>query len=428
MVNKRLNISLSTIFIIIPIMYFNSCTFEWIKHFSFVLPVVCACALICLFLLSREGVGIDVKYMLPMVGYVAVLVVLFILGGQNQVEILLTDIFNTVYLIFFMFVFLIYSHPKYQKDRMLIIVVCIVDLVVSSIYSIKRLIEDPTLSRLLSTGSYHQTSDAANARGVVSFGVVYGLVLLLLVLFYLIAQRKKNTLMYIGLFGVFTAVLLSAQFTIAIILLVMGMFLTLVVSNYDVKYGKISLFVIAIVGILGIIMLPTILEVVIDSELLGYEINTRIQEILDLLHGENLRGSDLSSRLSQYSLSISAFWLSFGMGKIVFDSLDVGGHSQFLDSFGNYGLIFVVFIFALCLFVRFICQKMPTRNAKRLYKMIFLVYVIMSIVNTSAWAPITLNLVVLVPFLCMNMINDTEKNSHEVCAVLGGENDEGFVD
>ena len=405
MILKIPKVSISTIFVIIPILYFNSCTFEFIKNFSFVLPIVIACVLLWLLLLSREKVVIDIHNILPMGIFVLILGVLFLLGTQNQVSVLLTDLTNAIYLLFFMFVFAIYSGKHYKNDRGLILFVCITDAIISCVYSIYRLIEDPNLSRLLSTGSYHETYEAIEARGVVSFGVVYGLVLILLVLFFLILQKKKHRISNILLFSLFTVTLFFAQFMIAILLVGIGIIWILIINN-DNKKNKTRFFFFIIAGVICIFILPVLLVIIVENNILGYEINARLEEILGLFRGESLEGTDLLARFSQYFMSLSAFISSYGMGKIAMNSVEVGGHSQWLDGFGNYGIIFILYIVALFTFRKFVIKKLPNKNAKRVYQVVFAIYIIMSLINTSAWAPITLNLYVIIPFLCLEKISE----------------------
>ncbi len=407
MVLKIPKVSVSTVFIIIPILYFNSCTFEFIKHLFFVLPMVAMCMLLWCIFLFKEKVTFNVQSILPMVVCLIILGAFFITGGQNRVSVLLTDFTNTIYLLFFMFVFAIYSDKRHKNDRTLILFVYLFDTVVSCIYSIYRLIEEPNLSRLLSTGSYHQTEAAIDARGIVSFGVVYGLTMVMLVLFFLAIHKKKSRIFNILLLILFTMVLLFAQFLIAICLIVIGILFILFVNNFNnSKRNLIRFFCIVVALVICILSLPILFKTIIDNNIFGYEINARLQEILLLLKGENLEGTDLSVRLSQYFISLSAFVSSYGLGKIAISFVDVGSHSQWLDGFGNYGLLFALYIFAFFMFRKFVIRLLPNRKAKQLYKIVFAIYIIMSLTNTSTWAPITLCLCVIVPFLCLDKVKE----------------------
>lgn len=407
MVIKIPKVSFSTIFIIIPILYFNSCTFEFIKHFSFVLPIVAVCVLLWFAFLIKERVDMNIHIMAPMIGFVILLGVLFLLTGNNRVPVLMTDLTNTIYLLIFMFVFSVYSDKQYENDRSVILSVWLVDTVISCIYSIYRLIDEPNLSRMLSTGTYHTTEEAIRARGIISFGVIYGLALFLIALFYLIIMKKEKRIVNIILLTLFITALFLAQFLIAIILVAIG-FVWIIFINNPSKADNTRLRVLGfiIIGVICILGLPLFISLSTQSQLFGYEINARLEEILLLFKGENLEGTDIMARFSQYFISLSAFVSSFGLGKIAFSSVQVGSHSQWLDGFGNYGIIFALYIVAFFIFRRFVIQRLPNKKSKQLYSLIFAIYVVMSFINTSAWAPITLSLCVIVPFLCLDKVKE----------------------
>lgn len=407
MVFKIPKFSISTIFILFPILYFNSCTFEFIKPFSFVLPVVGVCILAWLVFLAKERADINVRNLLPMMVYAFIMCVLLMLGAQSRVSILPTDLRNTLYLLLFMCVFAIYSDERYQNDRSFIVFVWIVDTVISCGYSIYRLIKEPNLSRLLSTGSYHGTNEAISARGIVSFGVIYGLVLIVLVLFFLAVQNKKGRLLNIFLFLLFITLLFFAQFLIAIFLVGAGLIWIIFINNPKNNKNKLlRIICFIIIGIICVFSLPFLFEVLVDSNIFRYEINARLQELLMFFKGENLGDTDLLARFSQYSMSLTAFTSSYGLGKIAIDSVEVGSHSQWLDGLGNYGLLFFLYIFAMFMFCGFVIERLPNKKSKQLYRMLFVIYIMMSLTNTSTWAPITLSLCVIVPFLCLDKVTE----------------------
>lgn len=407
MVIKIPKVSFSTIFIIIPILYFNSCTFEFIKHFSFVLPIVAVCVLLWFAFLIKERVDMNIHIMAPMIGFVILLGVLFLLTGNNRVPVLMTDLTNTIYLLIFMFIFSVYSDKQYENDRSVILSIWLVDTVISCIYSIYRLIDEPNLSRMLSTGTYHTTEEAIRARGIISFGVIYGLALFLIALFYLIIMKKEKRIVNIILLTLFITALFLAQFLIAVILAAIG-FVWIIFINNPGKADNTRLRVLGfiIIGVICILGLPLFISLSTQFQLFGYEINARLEEILLLFKGENLEGTDILARFSQYFISLSAFVSSFGLGKIAFSSVQVGSHSQWLDGFGNYGIIFALYIVAFFIFRRFMIQRLPNKKSKQLYSLIFAIYVVMSFINTSAWAPITLSLCVIVPFLCLDKVKE----------------------
>lgn len=407
MVLRIPKVSLSTIIVLFPILYYNSCTFEFIKPYSFTLPLVGVFLLTWLVLLAREGATINVRNLLPMVVYAFLLLVLVLMGATKRVEILSSDMNNALYMLIFMCVLGIYSGEQYKNDRTFIVSVWLADTVITCVYSIYRLINEPNLSRLLSTGSYHATEEAVAARGIASFGVIYGLVLIVLAIFYLVLQSKKKRFVNICLFTLFLVLLFLAQFLIAIGLVAIGMIWMLFINNpTNSKNKRIHSICFIILGVVFIFCLPFLLRFLADNDVFGYEIDARLEEIMVLFNGGDLEGTDISARFTQYTMSLKAFFTSYGMGKIAMPAVEVGYHSGWLDGLGNYGILFLLHIAALFAFRSFVLERLPNQKSKQLYRMLFVIYIIMSLTNTSTWAPITLSLCVIVPFVCMDKVSE----------------------
>ena len=364
--------------------------------------------------IAKERITVQVGSILPMVAYMLCLLFILLVGTSIHRSMLLSDISNTLYMLLFMGVFSVYSGEQHKTDRKFILSVWFVDTVITCVYSIVRLANDPILSRLLSTGSYHSTEEAAAARGIASYGVIYGLVLVMLALFYLVVQSRNKRLTNICLIVLFFALLILAQFVIALCLVAIGLLWIVLLkkpkSEQKERYRVIFLIIFGTVLIIGF---PYLLKLLADSEILGYEINARLREVVLFLEGGDLLGVDMAARLFQYTRSITAFFSSFGLGKMVVSSVEVGTHSEWLDGFGNYGILFVLYLVALGVFHRFVSDKFSNKKSKQLYNILFVIYVIMSVSNTSRWAPITLSLCVIVPFICMDRVSEHENRQGE---------------
>lgn len=400
--------SFSTLFLLVPIYYFNSCTAEFFKHYSFFLPLVAFFGVMWFASLIAEkyvAYVIEYKHILPMIFFAGVLVLLLILGFGDRISVLSSNFSNVIFILLFEIILVVYSGEDKKNDRRIIIFFWFADTVVSCIYSIYRLTKEPFLARLLSTGSYHQTAEAESARGVISFGVVYGLIMVLLVLSYLAINEKKNRFVRIFLIALFLYAIFIAQFTIAIILTAIGVIMILISNNLTKDNVQFRVLIALLISIPILIFLPFILQFFVRSGLFGYEVTVRIEEILVLLRGEELTGTDMILRFAQYNRSVFAFFSSFGLGKIVFDSVNPGTHSEILDGFANYGLLFLVFLFALVSVFRYVKKILPNKKAVHIYKVVFFVYIMMGILNTSIWAPMTLMLLVIVPFMCLDEID-----------------------
>jgi len=408
---KLPQISVSTLFVIVPILYFNSCTAEFIKHETYVLPAVVAFSVMWLLVSLAEGRLFrknKVKQLLPMGVYICILFVLLFLNMQNKIPVLYSNFLNVFFLLFMMCIFLAYSDSASKNDRIFIVTIWTADTAVSCIYSIYRLVENPYLSRYLSTGSFHQTVEATAARGIISFGGVYALVLVVLVLIYLFINNKNRGGCCGTLIVLFIGMIIRAQFLIAIILLTIGIVIVVFTKNLNNKNIFRRIMIMVSVSVPMIFLLPTLLDIISDSGLLGYAVVERLNEISMFLRGEQINNTDMFIRFLLYQMSISAFFSSYGMGALWFDSVKSGGHSEILDGLANYGVIYMIFIFALISFYKYILSTMRTKDAKHIYIIIFCIYIAMSFLNTSTWAQMMLALFVIIPFMCMAEVDDKE--------------------
>ncbi len=402
-------ISLSTLFLIIPIYYFNSCTSEFIKNNYFVMPIVVALIAIWFLIMlaeNRLNKLSKIKNILLMCIYAFVLFLFIILGKQDRASVLTSNFTNTLFLLFFMCVFIAYSGDDKKNDRRFIVFVWICDTVISCLYSIYRLIDEPYLSRYLSTGSFHQTSAAANAKGIISFAGVYGLVLAVFVLLYLLINDKEKRFRRAVFIGIFLGMIITAQFTLAILLIAIGVVVIIYTNNLSKDNMLVRGVTIIAITIPIIIILPFLLKSIANSGFFGYEVTHRINEIIAFIYGGKTAGSDLMSRFAQYSKSISVFFSSYGMGAVWFDSLKAGTHSEIFDGFANYGFLYSLFVVALFNFRKYILSIMKNNSAKHIYKIVFAMYILMSCLNTSTWAPMTLILFVIIPFICLNQVGE----------------------
>lgn len=416
MILKIHKISASTFFAIIPIYYFNSCTSVFLKQFDFFLPMVIASCFLWFMIIFAER-RLNKLYKsesLIILGiYLFLLLLLVICGLQNKISVLSSNFTNALYILFFGIVFISYANKENRYNRLLIVTFWIIDTSLSCIYSIYRLIENPMLARLLATGSYHKTIEATSARGVVSYGVVYALSLVIVVFLFLLITKKEKRVLTVALITIFVALIIFAQFTISILMIFLGLLLIISTNNMSAKNMSLRVTIIIMVSIPVIVLFPYVLEFLVENNVFRYEITARIQEMLMFVSGGAMKGTDMFARFSQYTSSIVAFFTSFGLGKVWFPSIVVGTHSELLDGLANYGVIYVVFIIAFIRLYKGILNKFENPKSKYIYCIVGLIYLVISIVNTSLWAPITLSFFVIIPFICLNEL-DGEKSYNDI--------------
>lgn len=402
---KFKNIAPSTLLIIIPILYFNSCTMGFIKDQFFVLPFVVLATIAWILIYIREKRTIEksaIVALIPTLAVIIFLLVLVFLNLSDNISTLKTTLLNSIFILFFMLIFIAYSGNEYANDRSAIIGVWCLDTIVSCVYTIYRLESDPLLSRYMSTGSFYENADSATLGGVISFGGVYALVLASVALLAIAYRRKTKKINCIILMVIFCVLIIKSQFMIGLLLLLSGLMYVVLINHFNKKKTIYGLIFLIIGGSFLLLFLPNLLMWIIRKDFLGEALNQRLVEIQLLLTGDQLTaGTDIMIRLEKYLTSLSAFWKSFGMGALWNKSVTAGGHSEILDGFANYGFIFIVFILAIISFRKYIDSKLSSESLK-VYKKVFCIYIIMSLLNTSTWAPIMLVLFVIIPFMCLN--------------------------
>lgn len=406
---NRKKYSLSTLLVMIPILYFNSCTMGFIKDQSFVLPVVILVTIAWLLMYICEKGTVEISAMVTLIPILAVIMFLLVLNFfnlSNNISTINTTLQNSIYILVFMLVFIAYSGDEYEKDRSAIVGVWCFDTVASCVYTIYRLELNPLLSRYMSTGSFYEYTDSATLRGVISFGGVYGLVLVSVALLAIAYRRKTKKINCIFLMIIYCALIIRAQFMISIVLLFAGLMYVVVINHFNKQNKIYGLIVLIVGGSLLSLFLPDLLLWIIRTDFFGEALNQRLEEIRLLLTGGQLSAeTDMILRLEKYLASLSAFGKSLGLGALWDKSVTAGGHSEILDGFANYGLIFIVFIIAIISFRKYIDSKLSGESLK-IYKIVFGIYIMMSLLNTSTWAPMMLVLFVVIPFMCLNEIND----------------------
>ena len=395
----------STLLVIIPVLYFNSCTIGFITDNPIVKPIVIllwAAWLLMSILEDKEFDQNAGKCLLLMGAWLTILFLFSIFGMGIRITSLSVAMNNVLFIIIFMVFFVKYSKPKYYNDRQIIVQCWTVDTLVSSIYSIYKLEESPYLSRYLSTGSFHLSEAAKEAKGVISFGGVYGLVMVLTALFFLYINNKEKRTGRAILIICFLIFVFKAQFTMAIIFLMFG--IVCVVFNRLPSKKRKAIILAALCLVPLFVFVPDVLSAIAKSSFFGDAVSQRLNELSQLLTGDLIvtQNTDIILRLEKYTQSIDSIKHSYGLGAIFDSSATSGGHSELLDGFASYGIIYVLFVIATVSFYRYVVTQMRSSKAKRIYKIVFGVFILISTFNTSTWAPMMQVLFVIIPFLCMN--------------------------
>ncbi len=307
------------------------------------------------------------------------------------------DIRQIIYLVSIAAVFLYYidERKRYNNKRVIILLfVWLIDVILCSVYSIYRLRENPLLSRWMAAGL-----DIPNPEGIISYSVVYGLVILAPICFYRLLHCKKRYMLYwLLLVVLFMITLLLAQFTIAIVFVCIGI---VFVAVWEMLSKKKGLYY--IIGIIScIFMLLLSLDKIVSLNIFPEEINVRLQEIYNLLNGNSGDSSDLMARLRLYTQSIKAISANYFLGAAFIGNGAVGGHSELLDMIGQYGIIYFGFFFWFLVNYYQYVRKNIKNGDIGIYNISLGIFTALSLINTTLWAATLLVFLGILPsILCV---------------------------
>lgn len=291
----------------------------------------------------------------------------------------------------FTIVFVVSSFVYYAKGkhyttlRFLVIVYFIYSLLID-IYSIQQLSVNPEISRILANSDKNITGVFAHPL-MANFSYINNLTLVSVFIVYYIKTTKIKALkiLSVAVLILNICLLVFAQYSIALFLFLL---FTVIVFLFYPKKSSNTLKTLIIITLL-IVILPFSGYILIKlSELMseGY-VARRLRSIGELLsYGSVRNGTDLADRLTLYSLSIKTFVNNFfiGVGGARYGAGGlVGAHSQILDNFAYYGVLFgTQFIWYLvCVYKN--GAKLLDKTFKNIYGLIFSIYIIQCILNTS---------------------------------------------
>ena len=288
------------------------------------------------------------------------------------------------------------------------LIIWFIDSAIININTIKSLIENPLLSRLMSTGNvYDYVSESISVVGVATFGAIYGLVLVADSLFYLILLKNlkigwmsKILMLAYAILSIFT--IIQAQFTISLLLLLVGISLVIWMLPSSKKKKEIKYLVIIFGVLLILLFIDPIISTIINSGMFSETINIRLEEVKNFLTLSSGAVTDLGARFKLYSQSLSTFFDSFGLGIILVGKGEVGGHSEILDGFANFGIL--LFPLIICFFVVFykeVNNKIEV-SLKNGWKTICILFIFEALLNTAFWARQIETIILIIPLLFLS--------------------------
>ncbi len=349
---------------------------------------------------SREFFWELVRTFWPLIGCVVLLGIGFLTYDRAIVQ---QDIMQLIYFVTIVGIFFYYIRERKKDNNNRLIILLLVwalDVLLSSLHTIIRLIENPYVSRLLTAGK-----DVPNPEAIISYSIVYGLVLLAPFLCAQIFRTEQYQRLAWSVIAAFVFVfILLTQFTTAVLLYVLGMMLVVVSKLLRTKNG---FWWVAGIIALGMILLYS-LKGIVKLYIFPASINSRLNMIYDFfVAGKVDDETDLVLRLEVYAQSLKAIVFNGFLGDFLLHNAPTGQHSEILDAIGGYGIVyFAILVYFFVKMYDFYKGNISKENF-RIYQMTLIIFIIMSLINTTLWSEMMIILMGILPILLIVVNNNS---------------------
>ena len=319
---------------------------------------------------------------------------------------------NLLFLCVFIIMIMYYGHPQRLKAGKFILISWFVDTIISSFYTVYRLIENPMLSRYLASTGGRESLRNVSTAGVLGYNSIYGLVLIVIALVGLV--KKMNLITKIGTIIctiLFMYTIIQAQFFISILIGAIGI-ISCILSSDDrlTKRRLISAIPISIcVGSIVYFGVVSWIPTIIQSGWLPHFISERLEWFYN---GVSMNELITSDRGIVYSKTLASISDTHGLGLIFVDGLENGGHSELLDKIAIFGVALSIVLFYGFWKVKKYISSLIIEQYSRIYNIVWIMFICFSILNTSLWCPITMVLLLIIPMLIITFSKSSliEKN------------------
>ena len=259
------------------------------------------------------------------------------------------------------------------------------------------LIENPNATR--EWGSFDKTS----TENIANYYFIYAVPMIISTITIIISKVKGYAkLIPLGLIVAGLIFLVNAQYTLSILITIIGILIQLF-RNLNSQISKaiflFSAFVMAVV-------LPQILEAVI-AIIPSEQVATRLSEIHAFLTGQGVGGYNLNGRLTLYGKTILAFLRSplWGNKHLGFD-----GHATFLTVLADTGILGGIPFYSL---LTLVCKSIGEKlnHCKAQFYVIVTMFVMMGLTNPiHASKPLGLATWFLAPLIISLIFKEDNKN------------------
>ena len=370
------------------------------------IPIFAALILINLFLLliDKDKIKkiVSINYLviiIPLVLFIILRAVAYLTSFGDLTINYVVDQFRTVFAIFLCLYYLPSNQKEKEETNKWLIYIPIFAIIVVCVRTTITLIFYPNISRYMATGKSDNVG--INTFLVASYDLIYGFVFFDLALIYSLIKFKQfqlyKKILLISFLCVVTVTIFLASFSLAIFILLLGVFLLLFYSGkrkvfYSILIVALVLFYPLGIGIiyLGHYLIPNVW------------LSERIIQLGQLMTFTLQGDSELSDRFSKILESIKTFINNpvFGVGGYYTTTnmalYEIGGHSTLSDDLARYGLfVGLISSFGFLNFVIFINKKAKIR----MHFLFSILLVLLGIINPIHYCTLLIYPFCIVPLM-----------------------------
>ncbi|MBQ3418153.1 MAG: hypothetical protein IJH32_10030 [Ruminococcus sp.] len=266
---------------------------------------------------------------------------------------------------------------------------------VTAITTIIGCIRNPSAARILASTASSQDATAIKFwwQNIGGYGFVYSAVLLYPCAVIAFKMKRLNTVVFILLTVLLYALVINAEYSLALMFLMVSTLLLFVKKDLSVKKFLLML----ILFVLIVVLFRTTIAAIL-TRLGSYLGNEGMMEKINVLFlgKESVEGFD-DARDELYLLSIKTFLSHPFFGCLKISSSGIGGHSFILDNLASFGLVGGALMFFMYRGIyKVFFQPFSQQPGYNMVFWVFLQTIILSTVNTGMWQ---FNLCVYAPIM-----------------------------
>lgn len=286
-----------------------------------------------------------------------------------------------------------------DKQKKWLAVICVGMMVYVIISTWLFLLENPDATR------HWEDFDEVGEANIANYYFIYAIPMIISTVGIILTKVKGIAkVLPLGLIIVGILFLVNAQYTLSILITIIGVLIQIFRNMKSLISKTIFLFATVLAGL----FLPEILEFAI-SKIASEQVTIRLSEIHAFLTGEGAGGYNLNGRLTLYWKTIQAFFYSpiWGNRDLSFD-----GHATFLTVLSDTGVLGSVPFYSL---LTVACKEVKNQlqSHKTQFNVVITMFVMMGLTNPiHASMPLGLATWFLAPLIICMIFKEERKNEN----------------